>query len=140
MSCYIEKRWSKEVLEKRLENLKKVISPGLVDLAIDDANTKTDNELDALYIAYYELKDKHCKLRRRAFGVPKIVGYVPKKKPIGYYSPYWEYDDWDDWSWTITGTYATTSSSGIYSNYSTTTTTNAYNYYDSWYTTTILNR
>lgn len=134
MSNYIEKRWSKEVLETRLENLKKVISPGLVDLAIDDANTKTDNELDALYIAYYELKDKYCKIKRSSFGKPKQVGYVPKKKPIGYY---WEYDDWDDWSWT---TYATTSSSGIYSNYSTTTTTNAYNFYDGWVTTTILNR
>ena len=138
MAEYIEKRWSKEVLEKRLENLKKVIKPGYIEMAIRDAKQKTDNELDALYIAYYELKDKHCKLRRCSFGVPKQVGYVPKKKKLGYYSPYW--DDDDDWSWTINGTCATTSSSGIYSNYSTTTTTNAYNYYDSWYTTTILNR
>ena len=130
MTEYIEKRWSKEVMEKRLENLKKAISPGLVDLAIDDANTKTDNELDALYIAYYELKDKYCKIKRSSFGKPKQVGYVPKKKKIGYYSPYW--DDDDDWSWTINGTYFTSSSasnSAIYSNYSTTTTTNAYTTY-----------
>ena len=126
MSNYIEKRWSKEVLETRLENLKKVISPGLVDLAIDVANMKTDNELDALYIAYYELKDKYCKIKRSSFGKPKQVGYVPKKKKIGYYSPYW--DD-DNWPWTINGTYTTTSSNGIYSNYSTTTTTNAYTTY-----------
>lgn len=114
MTEYIEKRWSKEVLEKRLENLKKVISPGLVDLAIDDANTKTDNELDALYIAYYELKDKYCKIKRSSFGKPKQVGYIPKKKKLGYYSPYWDSDD--DWSWIINGTYTTASSSGIYSN------------------------
>ena len=131
MSNYIEKRWSKEVMEKRLENLKKVISPGLVDLAIDDANTKTDNELDALYIAYYELKDKHCKLRRRAFGVPKIVGYVPKKKKLGYYSPYW--DDDDEWTWTISSSSTSTTTSGIY-------TYNANDMWSTWSTTTILNR
>jgi len=133
-------------MEKRLENLKKVISPGLVDLAIDDANTKTENEVDALYIAYYELKDKYCKIKRSSFGKPKKVGYVPKKKKIGYYSPYWDVDDWDDWSWTINGLYGTysigssASNSAINSNYSTTTTTNAYNFYDGWITTTILNR
>ena len=131
MSNYIEKRWSKEVMEKRLENLKKVISPGLVGLAIDDANTKTDNELDALYIAYYELKDKYCKIKRSSFGKPKQVGYVPKKKKIGYYSTYWDSDD--DWSWTINGTYTTATSSGIY-------TYNANDMWRTWSTTTILNR
>ena len=59
MSNYIEKRWSKEVLEKRLENLKKVINPYFVDSELRIAKSLTENELDALYIAYYNLKDRY---------------------------------------------------------------------------------
>ena len=93
MSDYIEKRWSKEVMEKRLKNLKKIIYPYYVDNEIRMAKNQTENELDALYIAYYNLKDRYCKIKRSSFGKPKKVGYVPKKKKIGYYSPYWDDDD-----------------------------------------------
>ena len=133
MSDYIEKRWNKEVMEKRLENLKKIIHHYFVDNEIRMAKNQTENELDALYIAYYNLKDRYCKIKRSSFGKPKKVGYVPKKKKIGYYSPYW--DDDDDWSWTINGLYGTysigpsASNSATNSNYSTTTTTNAYTTY-----------
>ena len=45
-NIYIEKRWSKEVIEKRLENLKKIIPPSIVDAEIRVAKVKADDELD----------------------------------------------------------------------------------------------
>ena len=136
MGNYIEKRWSKEVMEKRLENLKKVLPACWVNSAILEAKDKTESELDALYIAYYDLKDTFCKIKRGSFGKPKQVGYIPKKKPIGYYSNMWDiYDDDDDWSWIIRNNSASATSSGIYT----------YNASDAWntYSTTtisLLNR
>ena len=131
MAEYIEKRWNKEVMEKRLENLKKIINSYFVDDEIRMAKNQTENELDALYLAYYELKDRYCKIKRSSFGKPKKVGYVPKKKPIGYYSSYWDSDD--DWSWTISSNSTSATSSGIY-------TYNVDGMWRTWSTTTILNR
>ena len=134
MSDYIDKRWSKEVMEKRLENLKKIINHYFVDNEIRMAKGQTENELDALYIAYYNLKDRYCKIKRSSFGKPKKVGYVPKKKPIGYYTKYWDlYDGDDDWTWTISSNSTSATSSGIY-------TYNANDMWSTWSTTTILNR
>ena len=131
MSDYIEKRWSKEVMEKRLKNLKKIIYPYYVDSEIRMAKNQTENELDALYIAYYNLKDRYCKIKRSSFGKPKKVGYVPKKKKIWYFSPYWDVDD--EWTWTINSNFTSAASSDIY-------TYNANDMWSTWSTTTILNR
>jgi coenzyme F420-reducing hydrogenase alpha subunit len=80
MSEYIEKRWDLPTMEKRMECLKKVIDPFEVDLKVNYYLTLvTDDKLDALYLAYYDLKDKYCKIDRRKFGKPKTVDYKPKK-------------------------------------------------------------
>jgi len=131
MSDYIEKRWSKEVMEKRLENLKKIINHYFVDSEIRMAKNLTENELDALYIAYYSLKDRYCKIKRSSFGKPKKVGYAPKKKPIGLYYDTWGLYDVDEW--TISSNFTSAASSGIY-------TYNANDMWSTWSTTTILNR
>jgi hypothetical protein len=41
-------------------------------------STFTDDKLDAMYLAYYDLKDKYCKIDRRKFGKPKKVNYKSK--------------------------------------------------------------
>ena len=76
---YIEKRWDLPTMEKRMERLKKVIDPFEVDLKINHYLTFfTDDKLDAMYLAYYDLKDKYCKIDRRNFGKPKTVNYKTK--------------------------------------------------------------
>jgi hypothetical protein len=85
MSEFIEKRWDLPTMEKRMENLKKVIDPFEVDVKINlYLSTSTDDRLDALYLAYYDLKDKYCKLDRKKFGTPKKVDY--KQKNIGMFA------------------------------------------------------
>ena len=115
MSEYIEKRWDLPTMEKRMECLKKVIDPFEVDLKINFyLSTFTDDKLDAMYLAYYDLKDKYCKIDERNFGKQKRVDY--KSKNIGMVTT--SYVD----------TYLTepaTSSSWYYSD----TTTGAYNVY-----------
>jgi hypothetical protein len=117
MSEYIEKRWDLPTMEKRMECLKKVIDPFEVDLKVNYYLTLvTDDKLDALYLAYYDLKDKYCKIDRKKFGKPKTVNYKMKNVGVG----------------TITSSFIDTSSiepitssSWYYSD----TTTSAYNVY-----------
>jgi hypothetical protein len=117
MSEYIEKRWDLPTMEKRMECLKKVIDPFEVDLKVNYYLTLvTDDKLDALYLAYYDLKDKYCKIDRKKFGKPKTVNYKTKNVGVG----------------TITSSFIDTSSiepitssSWYYSD----TTTSAYNVY-----------
>ena len=79
MSEFIEKRWDLPTMEKRMECLKKVIDPFEVDLKINFyLSAFTDDKLDAMYLAYYDLKDKYCKIDRRKFGKPKTVNYKTK--------------------------------------------------------------
>ena len=118
MAEYINKHWTEEVIKKRLDNLKKVIVPFIVDMEIHRAEAIADNRLDALYIAYYKLKDDFCKLKRSSFGKPKVVEY--RQKALRYYSNY----DPIEWTWAVSpGTWNTTSttaasSSATYYNYS----------------------
>ena len=113
---YIEQRWDLPTMEKRMERLKKVIDPFEVDLKINHyLSLFTDDKLDAMYLAYYDLKDKYCKIDRRKFGKPKTVNYKMKKN-IGMATT------------SFAGTYLTeptTSSNWYYSD----TTTGAYNVY-----------
>lgn len=131
-NIYIEKRWSKEVIEKRLENLKKIIPPSIVDAEIRVAKVKADDELDALYLAYYSLKDSYCKIKRKTFGIPKNVKYTPKR--VAWYSNDWS-ACYDNTEYFYPPTTASTSAT-IY-------TYNANDYFNTWattLTTTILNR
>lgn len=76
---YIEKRWDLPTMDKRMENLKKVIDPFEVDLKVNYyLSSFTDDKLDAMYLAYYDLKDKYCKIDRSKFGKPKKVNYKAK--------------------------------------------------------------
>ena len=86
---YINKRWSKEVMQKRLENLKKILPLGVVELQIELGKQKAEDELDALYIAYYALKDIYCKVKRNSFGTPNEVEYKPK---CLWYRSFYEYN------------------------------------------------
>lgn len=77
---YVNKKWDLPTMEVRMENLKKIIDPHIVETSIDYYENVADNRLDALYLAYYQLKDDYCKIKRRTFGRPKNVEYKPKPK------------------------------------------------------------
>ena len=115
---YVNKRWDLPTMEVRMENLKKVINPHIVETSIAYFETVADNRLDALYLAYYQLKDNYCKIKRRTFGKPKNVEYKPKK------STWWYANDYGDntigWSssnytWTITTSYSSSATTATYS-------------------------
>ena len=114
MAEFLNKKWDLPTMEKKLELLKKAIPAEIVDLRIGSYLCYTEDRLDALYLAYYSLKDEYCKIKRRSFGEPKIVEYKPKTIK-------WEtnFDDnlWttSDYTWTITtSSYSTTTSSSYY--------------------------
>lgn len=65
-------------MRKRIENLKKVINSSLVDFYYFQALEKTDNELDALYITFYRLKNLSLKYKRELYGTVNEVEYEPK--------------------------------------------------------------
>lgn len=122
---YINKRWDLPTMEKKLENLKKIINPSVVDMTIWGYMNRAENRLDALYLAYYELKDIYCKVKRKTFGKPKSVDFEPKKQELnGTASSVW----WSpsDYTWTVT----TSSGNTVYTydNYYNTYTTSATNW------------
>jgi hypothetical protein len=79
MREFIEKIWDLPTMEKRMECLKKVIDPFEVDLRVNYyLSLFTDDKLDAMYLAYYDLKDKYCKIDRRKFGNLKTVNFKSK--------------------------------------------------------------
>jgi hypothetical protein len=101
---YINKRWSKEVMQKRLENLKKILPLGVVELQIELGKQKAEDELDALYIAYYALKDIYCKVKRNSFGTPNEVEYKPK---CLLYRSFYEYNIPSEYYTTLYSSYNT---------------------------------
>ena len=104
MTEYVNKKWDLPTMEKKLELLKKVIPAEIVDLRIGSYLCYTEDRLDALYLAYYSLKDEYCKIKRRSFGEPKKVEYKPKT--VKWY---------DSNEWTITtSSYSTTTTSAYY--------------------------
>lgn len=112
MTEYVNKRWDLPTMEKKLELLKKVIPAEIVNLRIDSFLCSTEDRLDALYLAYYSLKDEFCKIKRRSFGEPKIVEYKPKTIK-------WDYDYGSNaWNtWTITTSYSTSYTTTTSSSY-----------------------
>lgn len=87
---YVNKRWDLPVMEKRLENLKKIIPCTVVDAYIRKYENMSDSKLDALYLAFYALKDTYCKVKRNTFGTPKMVDF--KYKPVQ--SSQWYYNNY----------------------------------------------
>ena len=114
---YINKKWDLPTMEKRIENLKKIISPGVVDWIVRYNLNRTDSRLDGLYLAYYELKDRYCKINRRAFGQPKKVKFEPKKRDTIWYS-----NDTNIWYDSYYGSYNGSSVTYTLSNATATTT------------------
>jgi hypothetical protein len=116
---YINKKWDLPTMEKRMENLKTAIDSDTVDATIKYYDDIADNRLDALYLAYYHLKDIYCKVKRRTFGNPKIVEYNRKVKASEWYvsgtngnSVWWSPSNY---TWTITTSYAASDTSTTYS-------------------------
>ena len=87
---YINKKWDLPTMEKKIDNLKKIIQPSTVDIYVSRYIDIADTRLDALYLAYYAMKDDFCKVKRRLFGKPKSVEFKYKANPATqwYYSNY----------------------------------------------------
>lgn len=115
---YVNKRWDLPTMEVRMENLKKVINPHIVETSIAYYENVADNRLDALYLAYYQLKDDYCKIKRRTFGKPKNVEYKPKKSTWWYANDYGSNTTWwsqSDYTWTVTTSYSSSATTATYS-------------------------
>ena len=112
---FLNKRWDLPTMERRMENLKKVIPENEVENTITAYSQIAEDRLDVLYLAYFNLKDRFCKIDRNKFGEAKIIAYRPKVRVIYYDSSCattannWEYN------WTTT--------SASYDNFVTTTAT-----------------
>ena len=112
---YINKKWDLPTMEKRMENLKTVIDSNTVDAIIKHYDDIADNRLDALYLAYYHLKDIYCKIKRYSFGTPKDVEYNRKVKTSEWYNGNSVWWSPSNYTWTITTSYATSDTSTTYS-------------------------
>ena len=114
MTEYVNKKWDLSTMEKKLELLKKVIPAEIVDLRISSYLCCTEDRLDALYLAYYSLKDEYCKIKRRSFGEPKIVEYKPKtiKWETNFNDNLWTTSN--DYTWTVTTLDSTSATSSYY--------------------------
>ena len=105
---YMEKKLDLPKMEKKIELLKKIISEDEINSIIALYETYTDDRLDALYLAYYNLKDKYCKIKRASFGTPKLVNYSQKAIKIDD-SEWWYYTLPNTTTWTIYDAGGTTS-------------------------------
>jgi hypothetical protein len=123
---YMEKKLDLPKMEKKIELLKKIISEDEINTVIALYETYTDDRLDALYLAYYNLKDKYCKVKRASFGTPKLIKYSQKTIKIDdsewwyYYSASntatcsWSYDtggntwSFNNYRWDVNYTWDTT--------------------------------
>ncbi len=112
---YINKKWDLPTMEVKVSNLKKIISPFVVDGCVMKHELVADNRLDALYLAYYELKDMFSKVKRSSFGVPKVVEYnIKQYEPTLWWSN--AHDDIvDGCTWAVSnGTYSTSYTTSAY--------------------------
>lgn len=118
---YIRKKWDRETMLKMLDRLRSTLPEGCVDDELRHAFNITDSEIDALYIAYYNLKDSFCPLSRHSFGKPKRVFYIPKN----LYDDITLYSSWYNISPSTYNTFITTTTTAstftISSNYTTAT-------------------
>jgi hypothetical protein len=100
---YMEKKWDLPKMEKKIELLKKIISEDEINSIIALYETYTDDRLDALYLAYYNLKDKYCKIKRASFGTPKLINYSQKAIKIDNSWYYYAIPNTTAWSVYDTG-------------------------------------
>ena len=105
---YMEKKWDLPKMEKKIELLKKIISEDEINSIIALYETCTDDRLDALYLAYYNLKDKYCKVKRTSFGTPKLINYSQKTIKIDN-SEWYYYNIPNTITWSVYDTVDTTS-------------------------------
>ena len=116
---FINKKWDLPTMEKKLDSLKKIIPEYAVDLEISLYSNVAEDRLDVLYLAYYSLKDKYCKIKREKFGKIKDVEFEPKKATVtGTAGSYWCAPA--DYTWTV----YTSSTDSVY--------TCAYDNYDAY--------
>lgn len=72
----------------KLNNLKKIINPIIIEGEINAAKFATDDETDALNIAYYSLKNMFSKIKRYRYGTVLNVDYKPKTIESVWYKDY----------------------------------------------------
>lgn len=65
-------------MEKRVDNLKKIVGDTLVNICLWNNLQRTDNRLDALYMTFYDVKKLKLKYKRECFGYVNSVDYEPK--------------------------------------------------------------
>lgn len=110
----IKKRWNLEEMKIRVNNLKKVIDETLINIYYYRALEETDNELDALYMAYYDLKALLLKYKREVYGTVNEVEYEPKFDWDKYLNEYLK--GYHDYTSTTSYTYSSRARS-IYDSY-----------------------
>ena len=98
-------------MRKRMENLKKVINPTIVDGYIAVKKEEADNELDALYLAFYAMKAFFLKYNRRNYGELNNVQYTKKFDWNSFMNEYVSQTN------VVTATQPNTSYSGCYGYY-----------------------
>jgi hypothetical protein len=123
---FINKKWDLPTMEKKLDSLKKIIPEYVVDLEISLYSNVAEDRLDVLYLAYYSLKDKYCKVKREKFGKIKDVEFQPRKNVNSSTGNYW----WSpaDYTWTVTP--SSGNSLFTYADYNTYTTTGTWYFND----------
>lgn len=107
----------KDIVSIKLNNLKKIINPTIVENQIIASKSITDDETDALNIAYYSLKDAFSKIQRYKYGVVLSIDYKPKTIRIWYndYTTNNVYTTINAYDWTPLQTASYTTSISTYS-------------------------
>lgn len=98
----------KDIVSIKLNNLKKIINPTIVENQIISSKSITDDETDALNIAYYSLKDAFSKIQRYKYGAVLSIDYKPKTIRI-WYNDYKTTNNAYYWNASQTASYTTSS-------------------------------
>ena len=85
MDEYIIKRWDLPTMRIKFKNLEKIISKVEIQHKISYYDMICVNHLDALYLAYYDLKYEHSKIKLENFGSYKKISYTIKN--TNFYVP-----------------------------------------------------
>ena len=72
-NCYINRRWDEATMFKILDKLRLTLPEHSVEEELSRAFRITDCTIDALYIAYHNLRRTFCKIDEFAFGTPKSI-------------------------------------------------------------------
>ena len=132
------KKFSSDEIRVRIENLKKILGWVEVEMTIAKFKSYSYNDCDVLHLAYYDLKKKHLKFNREAFGKLNEVEYEQIKPQHT-----WDYDWGRNYNYNYCGNYDWTCN---YDSSSLTTATNTittsaylYNLFDGYTTYNLLN-